>query len=201
MKALRNLLIFLLIVAGLLAAISQRLPNHYSFKRDVIIDATREEIYPWINNLQKWPEWTVWTAAQDPTLTYTYEGPESGVGAVSEWESKKLGNGRMEIVESSVMDGLSCDLSFEQGKFQCTSGIKFLPAGFSTKLVWSLECDISRNPVHRWFGLFLEKETTPAMEQGLKNLKKLVETEKAKSKPAPPPSAVPPLVVTNAVAP
>src|SRR6185503_12182168 len=85
MKILKKILIAVGLLLLVLIIVSQFLPSTYHVERSVVIAAKAEAIHPWVNNLKKWPEWSAWTAAKDPTLVYQYEGPEEGVGAISKW--------------------------------------------------------------------------------------------------------------------
>lgn len=177
MKFLKNLLIFVLVVGIGGAIVSQFLPDHFRVQRSLVINAPAEKIHPWISNLKKWPEWSPWTVAKDPTLQYSYEGPEEGAGAVSKWDGKKFKQGQMTIVTSSPTNGVTFDLSFENGKFLSRGSLTYAPAGSATKVVWMMEGDIDRNPLHRFMGLMMEKFTAPDFEEGLRKLKAKVEAK------------------------
>ena len=175
MKALKRLLLGLGIVVVLLLIVSQLLPGKYHVERSITVAAKPEAIHPWLNNLKKWPEWSAWTAAKDPSLTYSYEGPEEGAGAISKWEAKKLGQGQMKLVEADVAKGVKFDLSFEHGKYLSTGTLSYAAAEGGTKITWSVDGKLSRNPVDRFFGMFMETFMAPDLEEGLGNLKKKAE--------------------------
>jgi len=175
MKILRRILVVLGVLLFVLIAVSQLLPSTYHVERSVTIQAKPEAIHPWINNLKKWPEWSAWTAAKDPTLVYSYEGPEEGVGAISKWEAKKMGQGEMSLTETDPQKGLKFDLSFDHGKYRSKGTFTFEPAGDATKVVWGMDGEISRNPMDRYFSLLMDKMIGPDFEEGLANLKKKAE--------------------------
>src|SRR5207247_37574 len=104
---LKTLFVLILVLGLAAVVVSQFLPDHYRIQRSVIIDAKPEQIHPWVSNLKKWPEWSAWTAAKDPTLQYSYEGPEEGAGAISKWDGKKFGEGQMTVVASSLTNGVT----------------------------------------------------------------------------------------------
>ncbi len=175
MKILRRVLVVIGVLLFVLIAVSQFLPSEYHVERSVMIQAKPEAIHPWINNLKKWPEWSAWTTAKDSTLVYTYEGPEEGVGAVSKWEGKKMGQGEMTLTESDPVGGVKFDLSFDHGKYRSKGIFTFEPAGDATKVVWGMDGDISRNPMDRYFSLLMDKMIGPDFDEGLANLKKQAE--------------------------
>jgi hypothetical protein len=47
--------------------------------------------------------------------------------------------------------------------------------GGATRVTMSMEGDLGRSPVNRWFGLFMDRLAGPDFEQGLANLRKLCE--------------------------
>jgi hypothetical protein len=52
------------------------------------------------------------------------------------------------------------------------------PAAAGVKVVWVDAGELGMNPVHRWFGLFLDRIIGPDFERGLNNLKRLAEAKK-----------------------
>ncbi|MSU58605.1 MAG: hypothetical protein EXS35_10585 [Pedosphaera sp.] len=175
MKTLKKILLVLGVIVLALVVISQFLPSTYHIERSVVIAAKPAAIHPWINELKKWPEWSAWTAAKDPTLIYNYDGPESGVGAISKWEAKKMGQGQMKVIESDPAKGAKFDVAIEHGKFSFTGTFTFEPAGDNTKITWAMDGNVSRNPLDRFFSLLMDKFGGPDLAEGLGNLKKKVE--------------------------
>ena len=175
MKTLKKILVVVGAIILALVVVSQLLPSTYHVDRSIVIAAKPEVIFPWLNNLKKWPEWSAWTAAKDPTLVYAYEGPEEGVGAISKWDAKKLGEGSMKLIESDLATGLKFDLSFEHGKYLSTGAFTFESADAGTKVTWGMDGNVSRNPLDRFFSLFMDKFIGPDFEEGLASLKKKAE--------------------------
>src|SRR5258705_378542 len=106
MKLFKKLLLGLLGLIALLLVIAVFLPSKYHVTRQIVIRAKPDAIYPWVNNIRKWTEWTAWNKDRDPTLTFSYEGPPEGTGAASKWDGKKTGNGMMTFTESSPASGV-----------------------------------------------------------------------------------------------
>ena len=175
MKILRRILVIIGVLLFVLIVVSQLLPSKYHVERSVMIQAKPDAIHPWLDQLKKWPEWSAWTPAKDPTLVYRYEGPEAGAGAISKWEAKKMGQGEMTLTESDPQKGVKFNLSFEHGKYRSTGSLSFQPAGDATKVVWGMDGDVSRNPMDRYFSLLMDKMVGADFEEGLGNLKQKVE--------------------------
>ena len=93
------ILIILVLVAVLLAYAATR-PNSFRVRRSARIEAPPEKVFPLINDFHQWTVWSPWER-MDPNLRRTYSGAEAGKGAVYEWHgNSKVGQGRMEIVDS-----------------------------------------------------------------------------------------------------
>ncbi len=177
MKFLKKLLLGLLALVAVLLVIAVFLPSKYHVQRRIVIQARPETIFPWVNNLHKWPDWTAWTKERDPTLAFSYEGPEEGTGAISKWDGKKTGNGMMTITESDPKTGVKYDLSFENGKYKSVGGLRFEPNGDATQVTWMDDGELGANPVGRYFGLTMDHMIGPDFDQGLKKLKQKVEVK------------------------
>ena len=175
MKILKTILIAAGLLLLVLLIASQFLPAKYHVERSVVIAAKADAVYPWVNNLKKWPEWSAWTAAKDPTLVYSYEGPDEGVGAISKWDAKKMGEGSMKVTASEAGKLVKFDLSFDHGKYLSSGTFNFEPDGDGTKVTWGMDGNVSRNPMDRFFSLLMDSMIGRDFEEGLDNLKKKVE--------------------------
>lgn len=171
MKTFKKILLAIALILVALVVVSQFLPSKYHVERSVVMAAQAEGIYPWINNLKKWPEWSPWTATKDPTLVNSYEGPDEGVGAVSKWDSKKWGDGSMKISEAEPGKSLKFDLAFDHGKYRSTATFTLAAAGEGTKVTWAMDGNVSRNPVDRFFSLLMDSMVGKDFEEGLRNLR------------------------------
>lgn len=88
-------LILLIVIIGF------TLPTTYNASTTVIFNTTPDKIFPHLNNLKRWPEWTVWNTKTYPNLKYTFEGPESGIGAIMSYKDDSMGYpGQTQITES-----------------------------------------------------------------------------------------------------
>ena len=177
MKKLKKILVALLLLLIALAVVSQFLPSKFIIERSVEIAAKPDDVFPWVNNLKKWPEWSAWTVAKDATLVNTYDGPEEGAGAVSRWASKKMGNGQMTITASDLKKGISFDLSFDDGNYLSKAVFTFEPAGDGTKVTWTVSGNVGRNPVGRYLSLFMDSMMGKDFEEGLAGLKAKAENK------------------------
>ena len=75
-------------------------PDTFRVQRSMIIQAPPAKVHALIDDFDRWQSWSPWEK-KDAAMKRTRSGPASGVGAVYSWESKEVGCGRMEIVEST----------------------------------------------------------------------------------------------------
>ena len=106
----------------------------------------------------------------------TFSGPDEGVGAGMAWNSEnpQVGTGSQEIVVSVPDERVETALDFGP---MGTAKAAFLleAAGGATRVTWDLEADMGNDPMGRWMGLMMDRWVGADYEQGLTNLKTLVE--------------------------
>ncbi len=176
MKLLKRIIVGIIVLVVVLVAVAYVLPRHVSAERDIVIDATPEKIFPLVNDLKAFNEWSPWTKI-DPDMKVTYSGPESGVGQKSAWESdhSSVGNGSQVIVASEENKRVETTLDFgNQGTANAV--FELAPDGGGTKVTWSFESDLGMNPVSRYFGLMIDDWVGADYEKGLASLKAAVES-------------------------
>ncbi len=172
----------LLIVAALggVIALASLKPNVFSVSRSAVIEAPAESVFARLVDFHEWSAWSPW-AKRDPSATTSFEGPESGVGASMAWSgNRKVGAGKMTILECVKDELLRLKLDFER-PMRATNAASFelKPEGDATRVVWSMK---GKNDFQaKLFSLFVncEKLVGGDFEQGLANLKALVEEKPA----------------------
>jgi hypothetical protein len=104
--------IVVILVAALGAYVATR-PNAFRIVRSASIKAPPDKIFPLINNLHDFNTWNPF-AKQDTNLKLIYSGGDAGKGAAYEWEGKKTGIGRMEIIDEQRPTRVSMKLDFKK---------------------------------------------------------------------------------------
>jgi carbon monoxide dehydrogenase subunit G len=151
-------------------------PDAFRVQRAAGIKAPPEKILPLINDFHNWGSWSPWEKL-DPALKRTYSGAASGQGAVYEWEgNKKVGQGRMEIMESSPPSKITIKLDFLK-PFEAHNTAEFMleRQGDSTAVTWTMH---GRQPyMIKVMSLFfsMDKMIGKDFETGLANLKSITE--------------------------
>jgi hypothetical protein len=175
LKIIKSLIVLLIIIIVLFIVIGIILPEDYLLSRSVVIDASPQQIHPYLNNLNNWPEWSPWTE-NDPTLKVTVGDIYSGVGASQSWVSKD-GDGSLVFTASNPQNGIDYDLEFNQGQFQCKSGFKYVPEGQNTQVIWEMTGTVDTPVIGGYFAAKMDSWVGKEFEKGLQNLKKVVENK------------------------
>lgn len=142
-------------------------------ERRVTILATPPAIFPFLNDLRNWPLWTAW--GQREEMEYTYGETSEGTGGEQRWRSRRM-DGVIRITKSEADRRIDYEVEMEGGKYQMVGRIELQPDGACTRLVWRGAWELSENPSHRYFDLFLRWVIQRDLATGLENLKGLVET-------------------------
>jgi hypothetical protein len=175
MQRLKRILIASVAFVLLLFAIGFLLPSAWQVERSVVIRASAPTIFPYLNSLKQWREWTVWYQ-QHPDMKTEYSGPDAGVGATSRWIGAD-GRGVMKIMQSEQNRFVAYTLLFNAGEFRTDGTLTLLPEGEGTRVLWRAAGEIGRSPVNRYFALFLGHRIGADFEDSLTALKQKLESK------------------------
>lgn len=160
-----------LVVLGL--AVAALWPRTWHVDRSIRIEATAEQIHPWLADLKRWQEWSVWTRAMDPSVHHIYEGQQDGAGARWTWMGTRLGRGQVEITSADPRTGVELDESIESSTVNARASIRYAERDGATVVSW-----VDEGALPPMMGLFrgsVEARLGAQMEQGLAQLKQAVE--------------------------
>jgi len=163
-------------------------PNTLRVQRAISVKAPADRIFPLINDFHQWRIWSPYEN-KDTAMKRSYDGAESGKGAVYAWEgNNNVGSGRMEILEASVPSKIRISsISSSRSKAQHRE-FTMLPQGDVTNLTWTMvgPAVFMSKLMHVFINL--DRMIGRDFEVGLANLKKLAE-EIAERPPANPTGA------------
>ncbi len=172
------LLFLLAAVSGLIAYISLQ-PDTFKIARSAVFDAPPERIYPEINDFHNWEKWSPW-AKLDPDQKTSYGGSPLGAGAVLAWSgNKKVGVGKMTIKESSQNERVRIRLEFSK-PMQAVNDVQFDLKPISetrTEVLWTMSGRNEFMAKAMCAFMNMDKMVGGQFEQGLANLKAIVETK------------------------
>ena len=130
--------IVVVLLAGLLGIAATR-PDTFRVQRTTSINAPPGRIFALINDLRRWSAWSPYER-KDPAMKRTYSGAASGPGAAYAWEgNREIGQGRMEITETSPPSRVTLTLDFVK-PFEAHNVVEFTleARGDATTVTWAL---------------------------------------------------------------
>ena len=155
------------------------LPSNVHVERELMINAAPANVFALVSDFEAWDAWSPW-AKIDPAAEMTITG--SGIGQKMAWASQnpQVGNGSEEIVAMEPPRYLKTQLEFD-GQGVANAEFKLTPENGATQIIWSLDTDMREGvsvwmqPINTYLGFFMDSLVGKDYEQGLKNLKDLVE--------------------------
>ena len=170
-------IIVLALISVLLVLASTR-PDTFRIERSLDIRATPEKIFPLINNFREWEAWSPWEKV-DPALKRSYSGATFGRGAVYEWNgNKNVGQGRMEIVDSSPPSRVLIKIDFIK-PLEAHNTVEFKLASQSD-FTTVTQAMYGQSPfISKVIGMFfsMDKMVGPKFEEGLAGIKAIAEKQ------------------------
>ena len=168
--------VILAIAIAAILVLAATKPNTLRVQRAIDIKAPAEKIFPLISDFHQWRSWSPYET-KDPAMKRTYNGTDSGKGAAYAWDGdKKVGSGRMEILEASAPQKIAIKLDFFT-PFEGLNTAEFtmLPQGNGTHVTWVMYGPA--NFMSRLIQVFMNLDNMIGkdFEAGLANLKKLTE--------------------------
>lgn len=166
------------IVIVLLLAFTK--PDTFRVERTASINAAPDRVFPHLSDLHAWEAWSPYLKL-DPAMKSRYTGAASGVGAGYEWQGdSKVGAGRMTITEATAPNLVAIKLEMLK-PFAATNDVTFTlkPNASATDVTWAM--DGKNNFIAKVMDVFfdMDKMVGGQFEEGLANLKSVVEKEPA----------------------
>lgn len=164
---------------GLFLAYAATRPDEFRIVRSARIAAPPDRVFALINDLRAMNTWNPFDQKQDPYIKGSYSGPQCGVGAHYDFESKKAGTGHIEIVEAEAPSHVAMRLLMTR-PMACDNRIEFTiaPHGADSDVTWAMSgksgfagklCGLLFNVDKMCGGMF---------EKGLADLKVVAEQRK-----------------------
>ena len=174
---LKTIAIIAVVLIAAILGYAMTVPDNFRVQRTTSIKAPPEKIFPLINDFHRWGSWSPWEK-MDPEMKRTYSGAASGKGAAYAWQgNSKVGEGRMEIADTSPPSKVTIKLDFMK-PFEAHNTAEFTlePKGDSTNVTWAMYGPSEF--ITKVMGVFvsMDKMIGKDFETGLANLKTVAET-------------------------
>lgn len=186
-KILLGIVAVVVVIVVALAIVIAMQPSEVHISRSMAMAAPPDKVFEQVNNLQKSPDWSPFIKL-DPDIKYSYEGPESGEGAVYKWSGNdEVGEGSMTIIESKPNELVRMKLQFVRPMEDTAEALfTFKPEGDKVNVTWSMIG--TNNYMEKAFCMFvdLDKMVGDKFEEGLASMKKIVESPSPEPSPEAP---------------
>ena len=177
-KYFLRLLLLIAAIIGVLMLFEQLLPRGYDFQQSVEIKAPADKIFPYLNSLKKWPQWSQqFNTKKIDGLVIKYSGKEEGPGAAQTWTEIR-GSGKLWITESNPSESLTYDAEFHSFP-KMSSNFTLDSAGEEKTIVtWRSTGQLPRTPLYGLMAPIFGTQMGYEYEKSLAALKELVESSK-----------------------
>lgn len=150
-------------------------PEEGTITRSATIAAPPSAVFPYINDLHKWQDWSPW-AKLDPSAKTSFEGPPAGVGSAFGWSgNSEVGEGKMTIAESKPDELVKMDINFAKPfSSKSVSEFQLKSEGAGTNVTWSMT---GKKPFFARAMCIIfnaDKQVGSMFEKGLANLNQIV---------------------------
>ena len=174
-KYFLRLVLLIAAIVGVLLLFEQMLSRSYEFQQTVKIERPAAEIFPYLNSLKKWPQWShQFNVEKIPNLVIKYNGTDKGVGAAQTWTEER-GEGDLWITESTPNESLTYKNTFLNFP-EATSTFTLEPVGENkTVVTWHSAGQLPSTPLYGLGALLISGQMEYAYEKSLNELKALVE--------------------------
>lgn len=175
MKVLKRLLFGVVAIFVILLVIGFLLPRTRHVERSVAIGAPACVVFAQVNGFRNFNDWSPFVAVM-PDASYSFEGPDFGVGAKIRWEAAgpDADVGSQTIVASTPYERVDIELDLgAEGDAQ--SAFLLAEENGATLLTWAFDTDFGLDIPGRYWGIFLDRQLGPLYAQGLANLKRIAE--------------------------
>ncbi|MFD2162195.1 SRPBCC family protein [Paradesertivirga mongoliensis] len=176
MKALKIILIIVVVLAAIYFIGGLLLPKTYSVSRSVAINAPDSVVYKNVADFNNFLKWNPWSK-MEPEAKEVISGPVSQPGHMYTWDGEKTGQGQMTIERTEPYKLIDFELKFIK-PFESLADTKFSfePAANQTTVSWTMQGN-NNTTMEKWMSLMMDGMLGKDFESGLKSLKEISEKE------------------------
>ncbi len=183
MKALKYIVLLLLIITIGAAIYIATLDNNYEVSRTKIINAPIEVVYDNVNDYKNWPSWSPWLE-KDTLAMLTYSDISFGKDASYTWKSENedVGEGSMTTIESTSFQSINQKMaSIKPWESESEIFWSFKPVSEGTEVTWNMKGEMSfGEKAYLAFNGGMDKMVGPYFEKGLAKLDVVLQTNMKK---------------------
>ncbi len=134
---IKKILVTLAILIGIYLILCIAGPKKLDVSISKDIQANESAIFNQLNDFRNWPNWSKWIK-EDPEMKLNFNEISAGKGASYSWESKKSGNGSVEMLESYPQK-LVYNVSFVDWESKSIATMTLKPiSNTHTNITWTM---------------------------------------------------------------
>ena len=181
---LKTILVSLFVLIAIPFFIALFVPNDYNVESSIDINQSKPVVFDYIKSLNNQNKYSKWSKI-DPKMKSTYRGTDKTVGYVSAWERNHpdVGIGEQEIIKISEGNRIDFELRFYK-PFEAVSNAYMITetiTEYKTKVRWGFDGHMDYPFNLMLISSSFKQTLKNDFDIGLKNLKKILETESNKS--------------------
>lgn len=177
---IKKIAVVLGVILAIFVSIAALTPEEYMIKREIVINAKPEDIFPNLVSAKNTDKWMPWRET-DSQVQMAYAGPEEGVGSISKWESPgQMGTGMAEIISVNPNQLVKTKITYTKPmEMSQESEFELTPVGENTLMTWKVSGKQPFIPRLICVLMFMnmDKYVGGMFEKGLKDLKTIVEAK------------------------
>ncbi len=172
---MKKILLALLGLVVLVLAIAAFMPKDFKIEKEIVINKSKPHVFYYLRMLQNEKAWNPWIK-KDPQVVQTYKGEDGSVGFVSSWSGNSdVGVGEAEITGIVPDERIDMELRFQK-PMKATHKASYVVESVGekeTKVTWTMvgRTEFPMNLICH----FMQKQVNKEFENGLKNLKEVLE--------------------------
>ncbi|MEE4243837.1 MAG: SRPBCC family protein [Kangiellaceae bacterium] len=174
MKSLKIAIAVFVAIVVVIWGYGLTLSSTYKVQRSIIIEASAEQVYQKISDFEQWRSWGVWFT-RDPNMTIKVIVNAAQGGHKITWQSLSQGNGSMTLTEAVANQSLNYLLEFPDMATSSNGRMTIENIDNKVKVTWSDSGDVGSDIVSRYIILFIDGLIGKDFEQGLLQLREIVE--------------------------
>ncbi|QDU40467.1 Polyketide cyclase / dehydrase and lipid transport [Maioricimonas rarisocia] len=164
------------LILVLLLVVATR-PDTFSVSRSATIPAPAADVFPYINDLQKWRAWSPYEQL-DSEMQREYSASTAGAGASYRWVgNSQAGVGRISVTESLPHEHVRLVLAMEK-PFACSNDVEFVfepgEQTGDTVVTWTMSGKLGFLPKLMHLVFDIDGMVGDQFEEGLTNLNAVV---------------------------
>lgn len=177
-KVLLGLVALVILVVGALVLLVFAVDTNFKVEREIEIAKPRAEVFSYVKQQKNQNEWGTWIK-KDPNIELSYSGTDGEEGFVSKWVSKheEVGTGEQEIKKIVEGERIDSELRFKE-PFESKADAYMTTedsGADKTKVKWGFEGSMPRPMNLMLLFIDMDKEVGKDFDEGLKNLKGILE--------------------------